>query len=64
MAKAAHLTFGWEEATFLGCLRRADRGMRSIEMKDTEALEIVQELRDYTARLETRRTPEEKRKSE
>jgi len=64
MAKAAHLTFGWEEATFLGCLRRADRGTRSIEMKDTEALEIVQELRDYTVRLETRRTPEEKRKSE
>jgi hypothetical protein len=64
MAKAARQTLGWEEAPLLGSLVRADRGSRSIEVKDTEALEIVQELHDYTVRLETRRAPEEKRKPE
>jgi hypothetical protein len=64
IAKAAHQALGWEETALLGSLLRAERGSRSIELKDTDALEIAQELHDYTVRLETRRTPEEKRKSE
>lgn len=63
MAKAAARTFGWEEAPVMGTLLQAERGGRAIGLTDGEALEIVQELHDYTVRLETRRTPDEKRKS-
>ena len=64
MAKAASQTLGWEEVPLLGGLLRAERGARSIDLKDAEALEIVKELDDYAMRLETRRKPEEKRESE
>jgi hypothetical protein len=64
LAKAAGRTLGWEEAPLLGALVRADRGGRTIQLGDSEALEIVQELHDYTERLETRRTPKETRKTE
>ena len=64
IAKAATRVLGWEEAPMLGSLVQADRGSRAIGLGDAEALEIVQELHDYTARLETRSTPDGKRKSE
>ena len=57
VAELAHLgnrTLGWEEQPLLGTLVRADRASRTIGMQDLEALEIVRDLYDYAARLDTR----------
>ena len=62
IAKSSARMLGWDETLVMGSLLQADRASRSINLSDAEALEIVQELHDYTARLETRRTPEETRK--
>jgi hypothetical protein len=56
MARAASLTLGWKEAPVVGGLLRADRGSRTIDLNDAEALEIIQELHDYSSRLEAPRT--------
>jgi hypothetical protein len=64
IARAAHQTLGWEEQSLLGALARADRNSRTLNVTDDEALEIVQDLHEYTARLEIRNAPEEKRQSE
>jgi hypothetical protein len=60
LAQFGSRTLGWEEQPLLGSLARADRASRAMGMKDAEALEIVQDLYDYTARLEIRTTPKEK----
>lgn len=60
MARAAGYTLGWEEQSLLGTLARADRNSRTLSLSDQEALEIVRDLHDYTARLEIRIAPEEK----
>jgi hypothetical protein len=64
LAHAASDTLGWEEEPLLGTLARADRSSRTIGVPDEEALEIVQDLHDYAARLEMRNTLEEKGPSE
>jgi Domain of unknown function (DUF4350) len=64
LAHASTETLGWDEQALLGTLARADRNSRSLGVSDDEALEIVQDLQDYTARLEVRRAPEEKGQSE
>jgi hypothetical protein len=64
LAQVASTTLGWNESSFLGMLARADRNSRTIGVSDEEALEIVQDLHEYTARLEIRNAPEEKRQSE
>jgi hypothetical protein len=64
LAHVASTTLGWNESSFLGMLARADRNSRTIGVSDEEALEIVQDLHEYTARLEIRNAPEEKRQSE
>lgn len=60
LARAANQTLGWEEQSLLGTLARADRNSRALSVSDDEALEIVRDLHDYTARLEIRNAPEEK----
>jgi hypothetical protein len=64
IARLASRTLGWEEQPLLGTLARADRNSRSLDVSDAEALEIVQDICSYTARLEMRAAPEEKRQSE
>ncbi|HYL61749.1 MAG TPA: DUF4350 domain-containing protein [Candidatus Methylomirabilis sp.] len=64
IAKTAKRSLGWEEEPLLGSLLQAERDSRAISLGDAQALELVQELHDYTTRLEARRAPEEKRKSE
>jgi hypothetical protein len=64
LARVASRTLGWEEQPLLGTLARADRNSRTLDVSDAEALEIVQDIGDYTARLEPRTAPEEKRPSE
>ncbi len=63
LAHAASNTLGWDEQSFFGTLARADRNSRTIGVTDQEALEIVQDLHDYAARLEIRNAPEEKGQS-
>jgi Domain of unknown function (DUF4350) len=60
LAGAANQTLGWDEQALLGTLARADRNSRTLDVSDEEALEIVQDLYEYTARLEVRKAPQEK----
>ncbi len=64
LARAASTTLGWNEQALLGTLARADRTSRTIGVRDQEALEIVQDLHGYSARLDIRNAPEEKRRAE
>lgn len=64
IAKVAQRTLGWDEESVRGTLVRAERGARALSSQDGESLEIVQELHDYTSRLETRRSDEEKRNTQ
>jgi Domain of unknown function (DUF4350) len=60
LARAGNRTLGWGEESLLGTLARADRNSRAISVSDDEALEIVQDLHDYSARLEIRNAPGKK----
>ena len=60
LARTANQTLGWHEQELVGTLARADRNSRTLDVSDDEALEIVQDLHEYTARLEVRKAPEEK----
>jgi hypothetical protein len=67
IAELAHVgsqTLGWEEQSLRGTLARADRTSREMGVEDAEALEIVQDLHDYSARLEIRNAPEKARNSQ
>ena len=58
LARASNRTLGWDEQSLLGTLARADRNSRTLSVSDSETLEIVQDLHDYTARLQIRNAPE------
>ncbi len=60
LARMSSRTLGWDEASLRGTLARADRNSRTLYVTDDEALEIVQDLHQYTARLEIRNAPEKK----
>jgi len=64
LARTGSRTLGWEEQALVGTLARADRNSRTLDVSDSEALEIVRDLHDYMARLELRGAPEKKRPSE
>jgi hypothetical protein len=60
LARAGNRTLGWDEQSLLGTLARADRNSRALSVSDHDALEIVQDIHSYSARLEIRNAPEEK----
>jgi Domain of unknown function (DUF4350) len=60
LSRAGSRTLGWEEQSLLGTLARADRNSRTLSVSDEEALEIVQDLYNYSARLGIRNAPEAK----
>jgi len=64
LARLGSRTLGWEEQSLLGTLVRADRSSRTLDVSDAEALEIVRDIHEYTARLDTRSAPDKKRRSE
>jgi hypothetical protein len=64
LARMSGRTLGWDEPSLVGALARADRNSRTLNVKDDEALEIVQDLHQYAARLEVRNAPEKKGQSE
>ena len=54
LCSAASVRFGWPEEPLLDTLARSERAMRSINLEETEALYLVRQLHEYSARLEPR----------
>ncbi len=58
LCRAASSRFGWPEEPLLDTLARSERAMRNISLDEKEALYLVRQLHDYSARLEPRRHAE------
>jgi hypothetical protein len=54
LCRAASSRFRWPEDALLDTLARSERAMRSINLDEQEALYLVRQLHDYSARLEPR----------
>jgi hypothetical protein len=54
LARSASEALGWQEEPFLGTLERAERASKIVELGDGESLLLVQEIFDYTARLDVK----------
>ncbi len=54
LCRAASSRFGWPEEALLDTLARSERAMRNISLDEDEALYLVRQLHDYSARLEPR----------
>jgi len=52
LCRAASSRFGWPEDALLDTLARSERAMRNINLDEKEALYLVRQLHDYSARLE------------
>jgi hypothetical protein len=57
LASSAHALLSWNESEFSGTLSRCEQTMNSGKMDDAETLAIVQQIFDYTNRLELKRAP-------
>lgn len=57
LASAAHTLLGWNQSEFSSTLSRAQQGMDSGKLDDEATLRIVQQIFDYTSRLELKRAP-------
>jgi Domain of unknown function (DUF4350) len=55
LARFASDSFGWDHAEFLALLERCEVAAKSEKAAKFESLDLVQELYDYSARLEVRR---------
>jgi hypothetical protein len=53
IAHAALGRFGWPEEALLDTLARSERAMRSINLEEKEALELIRQLHDYCDRIES-----------
>lgn len=58
LAQSAARRLDWGEPAVLDLLGHAERAMRSLDLRDAEALELVQQLHDSLARLERARHDE------
>jgi hypothetical protein len=54
ICRAASNRFGWPEDALLDTLARSERAMRNINLDEKEALYLVRQLHEYSARLEPR----------
>jgi hypothetical protein len=52
LSRAASSRFGWPEDALLDTLARSERAMRNINLDEAEALYLVRQLHEYSARLE------------
>jgi Domain of unknown function (DUF4350) len=52
LSRAASGRFGWPEDALLDTLARSERAMRNINLDEAEALYLVRQLHEYSARLE------------
>lgn len=61
LCRAAVSRFGWPEASLLDTLARSEQAMGNTKLHEKEALALVRQLHDYSARLDSpRRTGQEK----
>ena len=58
LAVSASRHLGWKEGPLFDTFGRSEHAMRSFQIKDEEALEIVQEISDYISRLQVSNAPE------
>jgi hypothetical protein len=63
LAAAAHNLLSWNEGEFSTTLTHAQEAMNSTKFEDAATLEIVQQLFDYTSRLEPQRAPATERQT-
>jgi hypothetical protein len=61
LARSTNEALGWKQGPLLETLSRADRASRETKLSDADSLKLVQEIFDYTARLELRRPGTEER---
>ena len=61
LARTAHALLAWNENEFSGTLSRSQQAMNSGKLDDAATLQIVQQLFDYTSRLELKRAQTEGR---
>jgi len=61
MARSTSDALGWKQGPLLETLSRADRASRESKLNDADSLKLVQEIFDYTARLELRRPQTDER---
>jgi Domain of unknown function (DUF4350) len=52
LSRAASSRFGWPEDALLDTLARSERAMRNINLDEAEALYLVRQLHEFSARLE------------
>ena len=62
LARTAHALLAWNENEFSGTLSRSQQAMNSGKLDDAATLQIVQQLFDFTSRLELKRAPTEERR--
>jgi hypothetical protein len=55
LARSASTALAWNEPEFSATLSRAERAMAAAKVSDAETLQLVQEMFDYTNRLQLRR---------
>ena len=61
LARTAHALLGWNESEFSGTLSRSQQAMNSGKLDDGATLPIVQQIFDYTSRLELKHAAKEER---
>jgi Domain of unknown function (DUF4350) len=59
ICRTASVRFGWPEEPLVDTLGRSERAMRNINLEEKEALYLVRQLHDYSARLEPKGRPEQ-----
>ena len=59
LCRAASGRFGWPQDDLLDTLARSERAMRNINLDEGEALYLVRQLHEYSARLEPRTRPDQ-----
>jgi hypothetical protein len=59
MSRAASARFGWPQDDLLDTLARSERAMRNINLHEDEALYLVRQLHEYSARLEPKGRPDQ-----
>jgi Domain of unknown function (DUF4350) len=63
LARTAHALLGWNEDEFSDTLARSQQAVNNGKLDDVETLQIVQQLFDFTRRLEPKRAPTEERQN-
>jgi len=61
LARTAHALLGWNEGEFSGTLSRSQQAMNGGKLDDGATLPIVQQIFDYTSRLELKHAAKEER---